>query len=55
MRVKKVPSGEIEASEVLAGVMLNKDVTHPKMRSRMEKPRIILLDCRMEYKKGDKY
>ncbi len=33
--------------------MLNKDVTHPKMRRRIENPRIILLDCPLEYKKGE--
>jgi hypothetical protein len=38
---------------VLDGVMLNKDVTHPAMRRRIENPRIILLDCPLEYKKGE--
>lgn len=52
-RVEKVPGGEIEQSEVLDGVMLNKDVTHPKMRRRIENPRIVLLDCSLEYKKGE--
>jgi T-complex protein 1 subunit gamma len=52
-RVEKVPGGEIEDSRVLDGVMLNKDITHPKMRRRIEKPRIVLLDCSLEYKKGE--
>lgn len=52
-RVEKVPGGEIEDSCVLDGVMLNKDITHPKMRRRIENPRIILLDCTLEYKKGE--
>lgn len=52
-RVEKVPGGEIEESRVLDGVMLNKDVTHPKMRRRIENPRIVLLDCPLEYKKGE--
>ncbi|KAN0059846.1 T-complex protein 1 subunit gamma [Thecaphora frezii] len=52
-RVEKVPGGEIESSRVLDGVMLNKDVTHPKMRRRIENPRILLLDCPLEYKKGE--
>ncbi|RYP69464.1 hypothetical protein DL771_006116 [Monosporascus sp. 5C6A] len=52
-RVEKVPGGEIEDSRVLDGVMLNKDITHPKMRRRIENPRIILLDCSLEYKKGE--
>lgn len=52
-RVEKVPGGEIEQSRVLNGVMLNKDITHPNMRRRIVNPRIILLDCPLEYKKGE--
>ncbi|KAI0809326.1 T-complex protein 1 [Xylaria sp. FL0064] len=52
-RVEKIPGGEIEDSRVLDGVMLNKDITHPKMRRRIENPRIVLLDCPLEYKKGE--
>ncbi|KAK5716028.1 T-complex protein 1 subunit gamma [Elasticomyces elasticus] len=52
-RVEKIPGGEIEDSCVLDGVMLNKDITHPKMRRRIENPRIMLLDCTLEYKKGE--
>ncbi|KKA31220.1 hypothetical protein TD95_000788 [Thielaviopsis punctulata] len=52
-RIEKVPGGEIEDSRVLDGVMLNKDITHPKMRRRIENPRIVLLDCPLEYKKGE--
>ncbi|RIA84181.1 chaperonin Cpn60/TCP-1 family [Glomus cerebriforme] len=52
-RVEKVPGGEIEDSKVLDGVMLNKDVTHPAMRRHIENPRIVLLDCPLEYKKGE--
>ncbi|OAV98511.1 T-complex protein 1 subunit gamma [Puccinia triticina 1-1 BBBD Race 1] len=52
-RVEKIPGGAIEDSRVLDGVMLNKDITHPKMRRRIENPRIILLDCPLEYKKGE--
>ena len=33
--------------------MVNKDVTHPKMRRRIENPRVVLLDCNLEYKKGE--
>lgn len=33
--------------------MLNKDVVHAKMRRRIENPRIVLLDCNLEYKKGE--
>ena len=52
-RVEKIPGGEIEDSKVLDGVMLNKDITHPKMRRQIDNPRIVLLDCPLEYKKGE--
>lgn len=52
-RIEKIPGGEIEDSKVLDGVLLNKDITHPKMRRRIENPRIVLLDCTLEYKKGE--
>merc|ERR1712066_709611 len=52
-KVEKIPGGTIEDSAVLKGVMFNKDVTHPKMKRRLENPRILLLDCNLEYKKGE--
>uniref|UniRef100_A0A8C7NDF9 T-complex protein 1 subunit gamma n=1 Tax=Oncorhynchus mykiss TaxID=8022 RepID=A0A8C7NDF9_ONCMY len=52
-KVEKVPGGFIEDSCVLKGVMVNKDVTHPRMRRMIKNPRIILLDCSLEYKKGE--
>ena len=53
IRIEKIPGGELSDCGVLNGVMFNKDVTHSKMRRRIEKPRILLLDCPLEYKKGD--
>lgn len=52
-RVEKLPGGEIEQSRVLSGIMVNKDITHPAMRRRIANPRIMLLDCPLEYKKGE--
>ena len=52
-KVEKVPGGELEDSEVLTGVMVNKDVTHSKMKRRIENPKILLLDCGLEYVKGE--
>jgi T-complex protein 1 subunit gamma len=53
-KVEKIPGGNIEECVVLDGVMFNKDVTHPsKMRRRIENPRVVLLDCPLEYKKGE--
>ncbi|KAG5891653.1 hypothetical protein JTB14_020071 [Gonioctena quinquepunctata] len=52
-KVEKIPGGSIEESQILRGVMVNKDVTHPKMKRYIKNPRIILLDCALEYKKGE--
>uniref|UniRef100_A0A2P2HXA0 T-complex protein 1 subunit gamma n=1 Tax=Hirondellea gigas TaxID=1518452 RepID=A0A2P2HXA0_9CRUS len=52
-RIEKIPGGRIEDCCVLDGLMFNKDVTHPSMRRRIEKPRLILVDCPLEYKKGE--
>jgi len=53
VRIEKIPGGSIEDSSVVKGVVLNKDVLHPKMRRRIENPRIVLLDCPLEYRKGE--
>ncbi|XP_067832016.1 T-complex protein 1 subunit gamma [Heptranchias perlo] len=52
-KVEKIPGGFIHDSCVLRGVMMNKDVTHPRMRRHIKNPRIMLLDCSLEYKKGE--
>jgi T-complex protein 1 subunit gamma len=33
--------------------MFEKDVTHAKMRRKIVNPRILLLDCNLEYTKGE--
>jgi T-complex protein 1 subunit gamma len=52
-KVEKIPGGALEDCAVLQGVMVNKDVTHPRMRRLIKSPRILLLDCPLEYKKGE--
>ena len=52
-KVEKIPGGLLEDCKVLNGVMFNKDVTHPNMRRKIENPRVVLLDCPLEYKKGE--
>ncbi|CAO2629870.1 T-complex protein 1 subunit gamma [Lemmus lemmus] len=54
VRVEKIPGGIIEDSCVLRGVIINKDVTHPRMCHYIKNPRIVLLDSSLEYKKGEK-
>jgi len=52
-KTEKIPGGDMEDCRVLKGVMINKDVVYGKMRRKIEKPRILLLDCTLEYKKGE--
>mmetsp|Transcript_24793 Transcript_24793/g.24303 ORF Transcript_24793/g.24303 Transcript_24793/m.24303 type:complete len:339 (+) Transcript_24793:13-1029(+) len=52
-KVEKIPGGNLEDCCVLDGVMFNKDVTHPGQRRHIENPRVVLLDCPLEYKKGE--
>eukprot|EP00448_Togula_jolla_P008095 CAMPEP_0170600332 /NCGR_PEP_ID=MMETSP0224-20130122/17277_1 /TAXON_ID=285029 /ORGANISM="Togula jolla, Strain CCCM 725" /LENGTH=560 /DNA_ID=CAMNT_0010925049 /DNA_START=85 /DNA_END=1767 /DNA_ORIENTATION=+ len=52
-KVEKIPGGELKGCEVLDGVMINKDITHPRMRRSIKNPRVVLLDCPLEYKKGE--
>jgi len=53
VRIERVPGGDTDQCELLKGVMFEKDVTHSKMRRRIENPRILLLDCSLEYNKGE--
>jgi len=52
-RIEKIAGGDLEDSQVLNGCMINKDVLHHKMPRVIVKPRVLLLDCPMEYKKGE--
>lgn len=52
-KVEKIPGGEMEDCEVLAGVMFQKDTVHSAMRRKIQNPRILLLDTPLEYKKGE--
>lgn len=52
-RVEKLPGGSLSDCQVLNGVMFNKDVTHGRMRRYIKNPRVVLLDCPLEYKKGE--
>ena len=38
-KVEKIPGGDFTDSRVLSGVMLNKDVVHPRMKRMVKNPR----------------
>lgn len=52
-KIEKIPGGSLDECKVVNGCMLNKDHVHPSMRRRIEKPRVLLLDSPLEYKKGE--
>jgi len=52
-KVEKIPGGNLSDCCVLDGVMINKDLVHPQMRKKIVNPRVVLLDCPLEYKKGE--
>jgi T-complex protein 1 subunit gamma len=52
-RIEKIAGGLLEDSVVLEGVCLNKDVLDAKMPRKIQNPRILLLDCPLEYRKAE--
>lgn len=52
-KIQKIPVYDIKKSKIIPGVIISKDVSHPKMRKKILKPRILLLDCDIEFKKGE--
>ncbi|KAM0676930.1 T-complex protein 1 subunit gamma [Binucleata daphniae] len=52
VRVEKI-LGNLNECEMVKGLLVNKNIVHPQMRRRIEKPRIVLVECGLEYKKGE--
>ena len=52
-KIEKIPGGLLTDSRVVNGVMINKDITVPSMRRLIKNPRVLLLDCPLEYKKAE--
>lgn len=48
---KKVPGGKRHESQILGGVVFSKNVVHRQMMSRVEKPKILLLQCAIAYQR----
>ena len=54
MRARPHRRAALSARARGAGVMFQKDVVAPgRMRRKIRRPRILLLDCPLEYKKGE--
>ncbi|XP_062544870.1 putative 1-phosphatidylinositol 3-phosphate 5-kinase [Armigeres subalbatus] len=48
---KKVPGGKRKECQILGGVAFTKNVVHRQMMSRIEKPKILLLQCAIVYQR----
>lgn len=48
---KKVPGGQRKDSYIIGGVVFSKNVVHKDMLSKIEKPRILLLQCAIVYQR----
>uniref|UniRef100_A0A182NQ61 1-phosphatidylinositol-3-phosphate 5-kinase n=1 Tax=Anopheles dirus TaxID=7168 RepID=A0A182NQ61_9DIPT len=48
---KKVPGGERGESHILGGVVFSKNVAHKEMSQKVDKPRILLLQCAIAYQR----
>uniref|UniRef100_A0AAG5DAA2 1-phosphatidylinositol-3-phosphate 5-kinase n=1 Tax=Anopheles atroparvus TaxID=41427 RepID=A0AAG5DAA2_ANOAO len=48
---KKVPGGERCESQILGGVVFSKNVAHKEMPQKVDKPRILLLQCAIAYQR----
>lgn len=52
-KIEKIPVFGVEKSKIIAGIVISKDVSHPKMRRKISNPKILLLDCNIEFKKSE--
>nr|UXY86663.1 T-complex protein gamma SU [Cryptomonas paramecium] len=53
IKIEKIFGNKIENSRVLSGIIIPKDVCHPKMRRFISNPKILLLECSVDFKKTD--
>ncbi|OQS54501.1 CCT3 [Ecytonucleospora hepatopenaei] len=52
LKVVKV-LGDFKECKVVDGIVIDKDIVHTQMSKSVENPKILLLDCGLEYKKGE--
>lgn len=52
IKIEKI-IGSFEESEIIEGIIIEKDLVHSQMRRTIENPKILVLDCSLEYRKGE--
>lgn len=45
--------GSFDETEIIDGVLLEKDMIHSQMRTSIDNPKVLILDSSLEYKKGE--
>ncbi|HDI01276.1 MAG TPA: thermosome subunit [Candidatus Bathyarchaeota archaeon] len=53
VKVEKKPGGSITDTQLVRGIVLDKEVVHPGMPKRVEKAKIALLNCPLEVEKTE--
>lgn len=53
VRIEKRVGGRIEDSELIEGLVVDKEKLHPQMPSRVKEAKILLLDCPLEVKQTE--
>jgi T-complex protein 1 subunit gamma len=53
IKIEKICGGSIKESKVLSGIMINKDISHPKMKKFLTNAKILLLDSSIGYQKPE--
>lgn len=52
IKIEKI-LGQLNESEIIDGIILEKDLIHSQMRRNIENPKILILDTPLEYRKGE--
>lgn len=52
IKIEKI-IGDFQQSMVVDGIIVEKEIIHPQMPKTLNNPKILMLDCNLEYKKGE--
>lgn len=52
IKIEKIV-GNFDETEIIEGILIEKDLIHAQMRRKIENPKILVIDTPLEYKKGE--
>ncbi len=53
IKIEKKQGGSMEESELISGIVIDKEIAHPNMPKKIKKAKIALLDCALEVKETE--